>query len=143
MPPRTIASARAALDDMLPHLSDYQVAEARKVLAQLEREARNQATAYVTDREREVREARDSALRELTAVRDAMDELAAEGSTGRVSAQEYAQRLNGLAGRQFKAEDLLTKAEAKVELVEQIETDPIGWFDDLTARTHTWQDVPW
>src|SRR5437899_752015 len=103
---RTLASARSQLEDMLPSMNDWQAREARQVLTTLEDEARNQADAYCADREREVREMRDSALRELTAARDAMDALTAEGGTGRISAEEYASRLNGLVGRQFKAEEV-------------------------------------
>jgi hypothetical protein len=143
MPQRTISSARQALEDMLPHLSDYQVREANQTLAQLEQEAQRQATQYMADREREVLDLRDSALRELTAVRDGYEALTAEGGTGRVGAEEYATALNRLVGRQFEAEERLARAEQRVNLIEHIEADPIAWFDDLTSRTRTWQEVPW
>lgn len=143
MPPRTIAEARAALE-LAPVVSDDMARRYREALE----EAENTATAAATERieayEGEVRTARDEALRELTAVRDAFDDLSAEGATGRILAGEYAHRLEDLAQRQVAAEERLRAAEEKVGWIEEIEADPLGWADEHLYRfpaTRPW--FPW
>jgi len=139
----TLANARQNLEDALPGLSDWQAREARQVLADAEARAKSYAEEYIAAREAEVRAARDEALRELTAVRDGMDALTSEGSTGRISAEDYSTTLNGLVARQFAAEERLNRAEEKVGLIEQIEADPVARCDSMSQRIpHLLMELP-
>jgi hypothetical protein len=141
---RTIADARRSFEqEWLPRLNDYQAREGRKVLDQAEAEARQRAERYIADREAEVRQARDSALRALTEARDGLEGLALEGSDGRMSAEDFDQRLRALRNQQSWAEAQLEKAEALVERIAQIEADPLAWSDDLARRTGTTKEFPW
>jgi hypothetical protein len=49
-----------------------------------------------------------------------------------MSAGEYTSRLNGLVGRPYQAEELMTRAEEKVALIEAIGADPVAWA--MTSR---------
>lgn len=145
MPRRPLGQAREILEaNIVPRLNDWQATQYREWLDRAENAARAQADSFAAEREAEVRETRDAALRELTAVRDGFDDLRAEGGTGRVSAAAYGERLHVLRERQERAEAALRAAEEKVERIERIEEDPIAWFDDLTRRTpRLLPEVPW
>jgi hypothetical protein len=141
----TISEARAVFEEqVLPQVNDHQAREARSILEAAEKQAQSFAAEYISDREREVRESRDQALRELTEVRDSLDDLRVEGGTGRVSAREYADRLEALHRRQEAAEAAMEEAQDKVSLIEQIETDPITFYDEMAERfEHMKVEVPW
>ncbi len=145
MPRRTLSDARQALEqDVLPMVSDHKAREFQAALAEAEKQATSFAEGYIGDQEQEVRTARDEALRELTAVRDAFDDLLGQGSSGRVPASEYTDQLQELRGRQTQAEAQLAWAEERVTLIEQIEADPIAWFDELASRFPQMKaEVPW
>jgi hypothetical protein len=141
---RTLADARRSFEqEWLPRLSDHQARQGRQVLDQAEAEARQRAEAFMADREAEIRQARDSALRSLTEARDALEALAAQGAEGRMPAEEYERRLHSLRSQQAWADAQLDQAEEKVTLIGQIEADPLAWFDELTRRTGTTRDYPW
>jgi hypothetical protein len=142
---RTIADARQVLEeDLAPTLNDGRLRQAREVLAQAEAQAREAAGAHLDRHEAELREVRQEALRELTEVRDAFDALVAEGAEGRISAKEYADRLDVLGQRRAQADDALAKAAEQVERFQGIEDDPIGFYDELASRfEHMKVDFPW
>lgn len=143
MPARTIAEARSALE-LAPVVSDDQARRYREALEEAEHTATAAAVERIEAIETEVRETRDEALRELTAVRDAFDDLSAEGATGRIPSGEYAHRLDDLAHRQVAAEERLRAAEEKVGLIEEIEADPIAWADAHLYRfASTRPEFPW
>jgi hypothetical protein len=145
MPRRTLAAARRVLEhELLPRVSDYWAAEAGQVLEAAEAKARQVADGYAAARDAEIRLGRDEALRELTAVRDELEDLATQGATGRLRAADYSVTLHDLRERQVRAEDQLAQAAEKVALVEQIEADPIAWFDEFACRQpHVMPEVPW
>jgi uncharacterized coiled-coil DUF342 family protein len=131
----TLADARRILeDDLAPGLNEFWLRTYRDALAQAEQRARTRAAKYVGDRAAEVEATRDEALKELTSCRDGLDDLAREGKTGRLPASEYNQRLRDLRRRQQAADDQLSEADAIVERIEDIETDPIAWADDIARR---------
>src|SRR5207244_3278532 len=118
--------------------------EYRAALSEAEAQARKFVDDYISGQEQGVRTGRDEALRELTAVRDEFGDLLAEGSSGRLPAAEYADRLNELRARQAQAEAQLQQAEEKVAQIEKVETDPIGYYDQQAARfQHLRVEVPW
>lgn len=132
---RTLAQARRMLEeDLAPNLNDRALREHRRVLEEAEANARRHADQFVSECEAEARSAWDAAVRELSAVRDALDQLAAEGATGRVSAEEYTARLGHLRARQEEAEAELDATGANVDAIERIEGDPAEWFDDLASH---------
>lgn len=142
---RTITDARIALDEELSgRLNDGKRKELEGILQSAEADARSHAERFVADREAEVVAARDGALRALTDVRDALDDLAREGADGRIAASDYTSRLEGLRHRQTTAEQQLARAEATVEVVTVIESDPVAWFDELTRRNpRLMKEWPW
>jgi hypothetical protein len=141
---RTITEAQRAFASQLPHLSDYLANEERQVLAAHEVAAKEHADRFITGHEEEALGLRDEALRELTAVRDALDDLNAEGSTGRVSARDYSARLSDLRARQEIADAQLSKAANLADTMEAVEADPIEWFSGLQERMpHMQVEVPW
>jgi hypothetical protein len=142
---RTIADARRTLEeDIAPGLNDGRLRQAQEVLAQAEAQARETARGYLDRQEAEVQEVRQTALRDLTEVRDAFDSLVAEGAEGRISAREYAERLDALGQRHARADDALAKAAEQVERFEGVEDDPVGFYDELASRfEHMKVDFPW
>jgi hypothetical protein len=142
---RTVAEARRVLEqDVIPRVNDHWANEWRQVLAKAEDEARTVADRFVADREEEVLAARDAALRELTACRDAYDDLTKQGAQGRVSAREYAAALGDLRRRQTAADAAIAQAVEQVEQIEDIEDNPIAFFDQLVTRTPRLKpEFPW
>jgi hypothetical protein len=145
MPRRTILGARQAFEmDVLPVVSDYQANAARQVLEAIEADARRQASQHAATIEADIREAEAPAVRELAEVRDAIDDLRAEGLGGRISARDYGARLDALAERQVLAEERLRIAEGRVAEVEAVETAPLEWFDSMQRRLPAlMSEVPW
>jgi hypothetical protein len=139
-----LAEARRAFEEeILPRVSDHQANEGRRFLQEAEAKAQEQASKRVTSLEQEFRSIRDDALRKLTEVRDDYEALAAEGSSGRISAQDYQARLQDLRRQQQAAEGRLEDAEKLVDQAEAIEGDPIAYYDDLTRRMNMLQEWPW
>jgi hypothetical protein len=145
VPRRSVLEARQIFEqDVLPNVSDYQATEGRRRLEQIESDARAQADSYAAEREAEIREARDAVLRELTAVRDDLEILTAEGRSGRLPASEYSTELYALRNRQQAAEARLGQAEEKLRQVEEVERDPLAWADSLMQRHPRLRpEVPW
>ena len=142
---RTLADARAALEqDVAPHVNNYQLGQYREVLTRAEAEAKTRADAYLAERADEVSAAQTDAVRTLTAVRDAFDDLTAGARSGRIPADAFAAEIATLRARQAEAEDALRRAEEKVEAIAQIEADPLRWSDDLSRRLpHLRENFPW
>lgn len=140
---RTLVDARRAADAVLPQISDYQASLLREWLRGEEARAKQEATEFVMAREGEVLSMRDDALRELTTVRDAYTELAAEGGTGRISAHDYTERLNELKVRQAAADQHLAEATHIADRMEEIEDAPVEWFSGLQERMpHMMSETP-
>ena len=132
---RTIVDARRALEeDLIPTVSDHVAKQARQELAAGEAKARRHADSYISEREAEIITMRDAALRELTETRDKLDVLAAQGRDARIPTAEYTARLRELSQRTDRAEDALGQCEELTDRLDEIEQDPIAWFDALTAR---------
>ena len=132
---RTIADARRALEeDVIPTVSDHVAKQARQELAANEAKAKQHADSYVAEREAEIIAMRDTALRTLTETRDELDVLAAQGRDARIPTAEYTARLRELSQRKDRAEDALGQCEELTDRLDEIEQDPIAWFDALTAR---------
>jgi hypothetical protein len=142
---RTLADARRSMEqELIPGSSDYVSGQAKAFLEEQERKATKAADSYISERERELVEVRNTALRELAEVRDQLEDLASEGRTGRIPAEHYTSLLHDLRERQAQAEAQLAKGQEQVEAIEQIEEDPIAWFDSLTQRQpHMRMDFPW
>src|SRR5262245_10950489 len=97
----TLTQLRAHIEEVVvPSASDYMAAQARGLLSRAEEQARTYAAAYVAQRADEVDHVRIDALHELTEIRDAFDDLTAEGKAGRMPASEYGDRLDTLSARQ-------------------------------------------
>jgi chromosome segregation ATPase len=145
MPRRLLRDARRSLEEeVLPSANDYRGRQHTQVLQAAETRARQRAEAFLEEHEHDVREARDSALRELTEVRDELHELASEGKEGRISAGEYLDRLDHLRIRQRDAEASLSEVEQAIEHISAVEDDPIAWADDLASRfPRLKEDFPW
>ena len=138
MPRRTIGEARRLLErDLLPRVGDYWGKVYNDELDRAEQHAKQYADQHISDREKEIKEVRNSSLRELTEVRDALQSLEAEGKRARIGAAEYNQRLAELRQRQRVAEAALSKAEEEVDEVEEVETSPVEWYDSLSRRMPT------
>ena len=128
----TIAQARSRFDSqVLPRVSDHRARELRTVLDEAEAQARTVASQHVAQHEARIQEMRQSALQELTAVRDAYDDLAPRAG---MPAGEFSAQLRDLRHRQQRAEGQLTRAEEIVALIEGVEADPVAWFDGLSER---------
>lgn len=140
---RTIASAREEFEFVIPQLSDHWVSQGKKILADAEAKAKEQADQFLGRHEEEALALRKDALQELTATRDELDQLATEGSHGRLPAREYSARLSELRERQQTAEAKLGRVEELADQIAEVESDPIAWFDSLTSRTHLLQEYPW
>jgi chromosome segregation ATPase len=144
MPRRTIAQARWVLENELPATPGQVSTALRAVLGDAEAKARSEADTSAADLERRVLELRDNALRELTEVRDAMDELRTTSANGRASASNHSRRLNELRQQQERAEAKLAEALTHAERIEAIEADPVAYYDDLTSRhPQLLTDFPW
>ena len=132
---RTIADARRALEeDVVPSASDHVAAKARSELAANEQKAKQHADSYIAEREAEILTMRDAALRALTEARDELDALTAQGKEARIGTAQYTQRLRELSQRRKGAEDALGQCGELTDGLDEIEQDPIAWFDALTAR---------
>lgn len=144
MPRRTIGEARAALEDLLSGLSDYQANEARSILESAESGAREFVSKRIDDLEASAKATRDEASRELTTVRDALDDLRREGSSGRLSSTEYTATLNELTARKTTAEQQLGEAGEVADRIEEMEADPVAAYDALASRFPTMGvETPW
>lgn len=144
MPRRTIAQARWTLENNVTGVPGQVTAAYRAALEAAEAKAREEADAAAADLERQALELRDGALRELTDVRDAYDELRTSTATGRVSASDHSRRLSELRQRQEQAETKLADALVQAERIEAIEADPVAYYDDFTSRhPQLLQDFPW
>jgi chromosome segregation ATPase len=145
MPKRLLRDARLSLEEeVLPRTNDYMGRQHSQFLQAAEMRARQRAEALLEEREREIQEARDSILRELTEVRDELHELAEEGKQGRISSPGYMERLDSLRMRQREADEHLSEVEQAVEQIETVEDDPIGWADDLASRyPRLREEFPW
>src|SRR5438105_2307273 len=85
---RTIADARIVLEqDLAPTMNDYAMRQARTVLEAAEQRARSYAEEYAAKLDEEVRSIRDETGRELAEVRDAMEDLAADGASETIPAE--------------------------------------------------------
>lgn len=144
MSQRTVAEARARLDQALPHLNEYWRGQYTSLLEESESRAKKQADETVAHREEEVLQLRDAALRELTAARDGFDDLARDGKSGRIPSTLYSTRIAELKAQQTAAEEQLGRADAIAESVERIEADPIAWFSEIQERTPRLKmEFPW
>jgi hypothetical protein len=131
----TIAEARVRLEEeVVPRASDYVTNQFRAQLTEAEQQARAVAGEEITRAEQEVAGVRDAALHELADVRDEYEQLASQGSAGRIQAAEYSKRLRDLRRRQQLAERGLEQAEAVVQRAETIEEDPVAYYDGLSQR---------
>lgn len=140
-----IGEARQRLElDVLPRVSDHQAKQYSQLLTEAEGEARIQADQHVAEAAAQVMERRDTALRELAAVRDGYDDLHSRGSSAQITSGEYTRELQKLRRRQQQAEASLRWAEQQVERLAAIEEDPIAWHDGLSARFANMQkEWPW
>lgn len=96
----TSGSEETAKDYRTSRVSQQQITSGPAILPlcrRLEVTPWSFADRYIADREAEVRQARDEGLRELTAVRDAFDDLSAQGAIGRLPGTEYGNRLDAFA----------------------------------------------
>jgi hypothetical protein len=138
MPKRLIGEARRLLEQNLaPVIGDYWTGRFKAELEAAEAVARDQANKQMARLEKEVKAIRDSALKELTEVRDGLEALAVEGKRGRISATDYNARLGELRQRQSRAEEALADAGDRTDLVEEVENEPVEWFDQLARRQPT------
>lgn len=141
---RTVAEARTVLEQTKPHLSEYWVTRYTSVIERKEQQAREHAEGSVAQRADEALRLRDEALRELTEVRDGLDDLAKEGKAGRTPSRDYLSRMEELKQRQVTAEGQLDRADAIAQDVERIEADPLAWFSELQERSpRLKQEFPW
>jgi hypothetical protein len=141
---RSVVDARLDLQEMLPRLSDYHANVRRQQVEAAEAHARTQADEHTATQAAWVTTARTDALRELTDVCDALDELAAQGANGRLSASTYTAQLRALQARQASAEAQLAEAARRTDQVATIEDDPLRWFSDLQRRfPHLQEDYEW
>lgn len=145
MPPRTTREARRDFEQAIaPRANDYLTQRGRALLAAAEERAKQHADGYIAQREKEALALRDEALRELTAVRDEYDRLAAIGHEGRTEARAFGAQLTQLQQRQMEAEARLERAQAIVDDIAKVEESSVDWFDDLTERMpHLRADFPW
>jgi hypothetical protein len=144
MPLRTLTEARVALDEMAPRLSDYWTDVYKQVLTAYENKAQQAAADQVALQEQEARELHRDALQDLTAARDAYEEVARESGTGRVSAEDLSKRLYAARAQQAKAEHVLAQVADIADQVERIEQDPLAWFSDLQSRMPRLRtETPW
>jgi chromosome segregation ATPase len=142
---RLLRDARRSLEEeVLPRSNDYWNRQYSQFLQAAETRARQRADADLEEREQEVRQARDSILRELTEVRDELHELADEGKQGRISSANYLERLDHLRMRQRQAEEHLHELDQAIDQIATVEDDPIGWADDLASHyPRLREDFPW
>jgi hypothetical protein len=132
---QTLRRAREVLE-ATPHAPRH-----AQMLEEAEANARGMATERIASLEQEIKTKRDAALRELTEVRDAYESLA---RNERLSAPDYSKELYTLRERQQAAEAQLARAEELLGTVEEIEQDPLGWFDDLATRQpRLLPEFPW
>jgi hypothetical protein len=145
MPRRTLSEAKQILEqDVIPSVSDHWAREFRGQLEVAENRARERAASFAEERAAEVIENRTEALKMLAAARDGFDDLASLGKRGEVSARDFTAQLLELRQQQQDAEALLAQAEEKLAIVEQVEADPVRWFDDLARRTPSiMEDFAW
>jgi len=129
-----VDARRALEEDLIPTVSDHVAQQARQELAAGEAKARRHADSYIAERETEIIAMRDTALRALTETRDELDALAAQGRDARIPTAEYTARLRELSQRKDRAEDALSQCGELTDRLDEIEQDPIAWFDALTAR---------
>jgi phage-related minor tail protein len=129
---RTISDARAFFEGtILPMVTDHRASECRQELEAAEQEARRIAGERIGQVEQEVREVQDTALRELTEVRDEFERLNRQPG---IAAQELSAQLRKLRERQEAAEHRLGKATELVDRTEEIEQDPVAYYDSLGHR---------
>src|SRR5262245_32632169 len=98
---RTVADARASLEQSLPHLTEYWKTRWTRLLEEKEGRAKNRAARRVEQGADEAMALRDAALRDLTEVRDGLDDLSREGKEGRITSQQYLSRMEELKGKQL------------------------------------------
>jgi hypothetical protein len=145
MPRRTLREARKVLDDdVARRVNDVQLRDLTAVMEEEEQKARATVGEMIVGESEAVNQMRSEALRALTEVRDKADALVAQAQEGRISAEEYAARLDDLAERQQQAESRLEEASTKVNYLERGEEDPIAFYSDLQQRIPTMRaDLPW
>jgi len=126
--------------ELIPSSSGYIANQARKFLEEQERTATKAAGRFISEREREVIETRNTALRELADCRDGLEALGHSD----LPAAEFTAQLHDLRSRQAQAEAALGKAAEQVEAIEAIEEDPLDWWDSMTERQPSLRtDFPW
>jgi hypothetical protein len=141
---RTLAEASDELDRMLPLLNDYHAQKLKAALAEAQAAAGQYVTEHVENMEREALEQRTAALQELTAVRDAMDDLAPQIHAGRISAKDGAVALAELHQRQQAAETQLARVAEVADSMGAIEDDPLAWYSEVQERLPSLRwDAPW
>lgn len=143
---RSLANARRELDEIKVTLSDAKLHMYQGMLRRMENEAQEHARRAVQASEERAKEHRDDASMELAAVRDELGDLSGDGASGRISSDDYAERLAHLRQRQSAAEDQLGEAERLADEVDAVLSDPIAWYDDLASRmpkSNMRRDFPW
>lgn len=141
---RTLTEARAAFEASVPGLTDSWANEGRRILSEAEDGAKATVGEFVAEQEREALELRDEALKVLTSVRDELDDLAAQASTGRLSANDGSGRLDELRRMHAQAEQELATLSERADSIASIEDDPIAWYSDLQRRMpHLLWESPW
>lgn len=92
------------------------------------------AQDIVTSHATEVDERRENVLHELCDVRDSYAQLIKDGKGGKLTAAEFAERLNQLEGRQASAANAVRICSETTASVTAIEEDPLAYANDVATR---------
>lgn len=131
MPKRTIASARAQFESMAAGLNPTVHADYMGELKAAETAALQRATSFVDDRFNDAKETGNATVKSVCELRDRAAALLADTKAGRITAREANDTLVALRNEFRQYERTATTLKESAQLIESIEDDPVGWFDNF------------
>lgn len=131
----TIREARERLADLAPSLNPEMYRRLSEEVEEVARHATAHAERFLSRQLAALDAERQTLLVEVCQVRDEYEALNAGGSLGRLSAEDYAERLDALNRRRAALTERRSEVERQIDRLGEVEDDPTGWADSLYRRT--------
>ncbi|MBW3588087.1 MAG: hypothetical protein KY429_01540 [Actinobacteria bacterium] len=131
----TISDAQSELENLARSgANEVQVRDWTNEIEAARATAQVKASEFVGARYEEFASAHAEVLRDATQIRDELESLAIAGEKGDASLVEFRSQYDDLQRELRQTERRIEDLERVLEKVESIESDPVGWMDDLYRR---------